>query len=224
MEYILLEGVVRIYLVLLIFCTCLQFHWYENMHTILHIEMVSTPFGGWQVGCYWKTRTFSTISPFWTHIGLSSVHIQSYIQRRPHLPSRPGYDCDTRGWEWGAWQTPLSGQTPNRVKLLCWRFFFFFLYSSISLGIAFTVNRFVSPYKVWIVAGWVGVGGWVGCYWVRTTSSTNISLLATALAILSLLLCSSISPRIVVTVKRCASAETRWVVAGWEWVGGWVGS
>ena len=37
------------------------------------------------------------------------------------------------GWEWGAWQTPSSGQTPNCVKLLRWQFLFF-LCSSIVLG------------------------------------------------------------------------------------------
>ena len=30
------------------------------------------------------------------------------------------------GWEWGAWETPWSGQTPNCVKLLRWRFFHLF--------------------------------------------------------------------------------------------------
>ena len=28
------------------------------------------------------------------------------------------------GWEWGAWQTPSSGQTPNCVKLLRWQLFY----------------------------------------------------------------------------------------------------
>ena len=39
------------------------------------------------------------------------------------------------GWEWGAWQTPSGGQTPNCVKLLRWQFFYF-LCSSISFRIA----------------------------------------------------------------------------------------
>ena len=71
------------------------------------------------------------------------------------------------GWEWGAWQTPSSGQTPNCVKLLRWKFFFS-VCSSISFRIAFTVRRCVSAQKPWIVAGWVRVvGRWVDCYWVR---------------------------------------------------------
>ena len=40
------------------------------------------------------------------------------------------------GWEWGAWQTPSSGQTPNCVKLLRWQFLF-------------------------QDHGWVVIGGWV---------------------------------------------------------------
>ena len=31
-----------------------------------------------------------------------------------------------KGFEWGAWQTPSSGQTPNCVKLLRWGFFHLF--------------------------------------------------------------------------------------------------
>ena len=48
----------------------------------------------------------------------------------------------------------------------------------------------------------------MGRYWVRTTSPTNnISFLSTALAVLSSFLCSSLSPRIDVTVNRCVSAN-----------------
>ena len=40
----------------------------------------------------------------------------------------PAYVCTLmlEVWEWGAWQTPWSGQTPNCVKLLCWWLFHFF--------------------------------------------------------------------------------------------------
>ena len=66
--------------------------------------------------------------------------------------------------------------------------------------------------------GGVCVGWWMS-YWVRTaTSPTNyISLLATALAVLSLFLGSSISLRIAVTVQRCVAAKKPRV-----WVGEWV--
>ena len=39
------------------------------------------------------------------------------------------------GWEWGAWQTPSSGQTPNCVKLLRWRFFHSFCVPALVLGL-----------------------------------------------------------------------------------------
>ena len=94
----------------------------------------------------------------------------------------------------------------------------FVLCSSSSLSVA--IKRYVSAKKPWIVAGCVRVGWWVGCYCVRTTSPTNkISLFTTALAVLPLFLCSSISPRIAVAVRRCVSAKKPRVVAWREWVG-----
>ena len=98
----------------------------------------------------------------------------------------------------------------------------FVLCSVISLGIDFTVKRRVSARKPWRVAGCVWVGGWVGCSWMRT-SPNNISLLATALAVLFHFFCvPELCSRIAVTVRRCVSAKKTRVVARWEWVGGWV--
>ena len=137
------------------------------------------------------------------------LRLTSLCTNRNPLTHQPTPTYLLEGWEWGGWQTPSTGQTPNCVKqrttlavlssVLC---------SSISVKIAFTVKRRLSPKKPWIVAGCVWVGGWVGCCWART-SPINISLLATALAVFSLFLCSSISPRIAVNVNRCVWAKRR---------------
>ena len=77
----------------------------------------------------------------------------------------------TCGNEEGAWQTPWNCYTPNCIKLLCCcRLFYFCCVPALVLG--------SSAQKPWIVAGWAWVGGWLGCYWVRTTATptTNISL------------------------------------------------
>ena len=80
----------------------------------------------------------------------------------------------------------LTLSTPNCIKLLLntalLALLLLLLCSSIGLRIVFTVKRCASAQKPWIVAGWVWVSGWVGCYWAHTTTppTTNISLLSHA--------------------------------------------
>ena len=82
-----------------------------------------------------------------------------------------------------------------------------FLCCSLSLRISVAVKRCVTQRVLSGAcqrrnfASWLRGYGLVVGQWIVTTSPTNsISLLATALAVLSLFLCSSISPRIAVTV------------------------
>ena len=98
---------------------------------------------------------------------------------------------------------PSSGQTSNCVKLLRWRFFHLFGDPALVLRSLSLLNDACQRRNL---ESWPGVYGFLG-EWVVTTSPTNIiSLLATALAVLSLFLFSSVRLKIAVTIMRCVAA------------------